>query len=302
VLLAALFSAFAVSGIVLVAWLIVGVMAGVLQYLGNTTAAAAPNRRTAFAIRMAASALAGASLMAWLQLSQARIADYQSVCLQFVLAFLALSAVGLLLYRSEAASGVSAKGAAPPTSAVGIRGGLIVLFVLFVGQQGLGALLMQGASERALALDQIVWTMCASKLLGAAALLFGNPRNARAGVVELLLSGVTVAVGALCIGVGASTVVYACGLVLWEVALNVLSARYQAFLAYTNPVAAGMWITAAIFLGAAAGHALGPNAAASGHLALFVGFAVLTALAPSAWAVFVSRPKPVKIVRHAADV
>jgi hypothetical protein len=92
-------------------------------------------------------------------------------------------------------------------------------------------------------------------------------------------------------GVAASTAVYVTGLVLWEVALNVLSARYQALLACTNPRLAGMWITAGLFLGAASGHAVAPHLATSGHFAAFMAFSVLSALAPAAWATSTSRTR-----------
>lgn len=288
VLLAAYASAHASAATMLAAWLVIGIMAGVLQYLASVTAARAANRKAAFGVRMAASSITGALLMAWLQLSNARVADYAAVCTQFALAFCALTSVGLLLYRSDAAM--------PPVTAVGpaaaahppsnsILGGLVVLFALFVGQQGLWSLVMQSASAREIALGPVVWMICASKLLGAAAVLLGNIRQAKVPTAtDLAVSGAIVALGGLCMGITASTVLYVAGLVLWEVALNVLSARFQALLACTNPRTAGMWITANMFLGAACGHALAPYSAASGQLASFIAFAVASALLPSAWA------------------
>lgn len=295
------------GALLLGAWLVVGIMAGVLQYLGNTTAAAAANRRAAFGLRMAASSITAAALMAWLQLSRAHIADYLSICTQFLIAFSLLSVAGLVLYRSEATASrlLASQGAAATPAAAGRRGvaaGLCVLFMLFVGQQGLWAVVMQTGSARGFALEGIVWMICLSKLLGAAAALHGNLRATTPAPAELLASGALVAIGAAAMGAAASTVVYVLGLLVWEVALNVLSAHFQASIAYRNPITAGMWITAAIFLGAASGHALAPYAAAAGHMALFVGLAVLTALTPAIWAAVAGRPDGAAVRgRHAAE-
>jgi hypothetical protein len=227
------------------------------------------------------------------------------VCSQFLLVFAVLAGAGLALYRSDAAALP-----APPATGVQaatrrrahIAGGFAVLFLLFVGQQGLWSIVMQSASARGFALGPIVWTICAAKLLGATAVLRGNIGEAKAPTgVDLAISGGLVAAGGLLMGVAPVIGVYIAGLVIWEVALNVLSARYQALLAFANPRAAGMWITASIFLGAASGHAVAPALAASGYFAAFMAFAVLSAAAPAAWAQRASRARTVEPSADVAD-
>jgi hypothetical protein len=181
--------------------------------------------------------------------------------------------------------------------------GLGLLFLLFVGQQGLWAVVMQGASARGMALHQVVWVICASKLAGAAVVLAGVRKESGAPSARvLLISGAVVAAGGAAMGQGANLLFFGLGLFAWEVGLNVLSARYQAALAYQDPARAGMWITAGIFLGAAAGHALAPAAVAHGLVVAYSLAAAATALGPWGWAL-VARRQPSRASEnlHAAD-
>ncbi len=70
---------------------------------------------------------------------------------------------------------------------------------------------------------------------------------------------------------------------LWELGLNVLSARLQAAVVQDNPATAGPWLVGALFLGAAAGPLLHGLAIQAQVPMVFAVYASLSALIPAAW-------------------
>lgn len=74
------------------------------------------------------------------------------------------------------------------------------------------------------------------------------------------------------------------GFLLWELALNVLSARLQSNVVAANPGNAGVWITCAILLGAATGPIVHGAAIGGGIAPAFIAYAALSGLFPFFWA------------------
>ena len=81
----------------------------------------------------------------------------------------------------------------------------------------------------------------------------------------------TLRIGGLALAMSASVVIATStsgllllGLLVWQIALNVMSARFQADVVSADPVNAGAWITGAILLGSATGYVLRGAAMAVG--------------------------------------
>jgi hypothetical protein len=272
----------------LASWFAIGCLGGTLYYLGTLTAAFSSNRRFAFAIRMGVSSSLGATLILGLQVFRPAV-DYPSVIALYMILTTIVGAAGLaLLGRPERmADGASAdqpKRSPPARPASGaLIAGLVVLFCLFAGQHGLWAYAVKGANERGLAVAQLLWAMVASKMAGAI-VVFASVRGAPAAAGDSMRgAGAAVALGGAIVAFTADAALYWAGLLLWEVGLNVLSARFQTAIAQRDPQRGGKWITAAIFLGAALGPAIAGASHGAGAFAVFAAFAVMTALAPPVW-------------------
>lgn len=272
--------------ILLASWFAIGCFGGALYFLATTTAASALNRRVAFATRMAASSALGACVILGLQLFRPK-ADYGSVVLVYLVLTALVGACGLSLLATPD------EGQSPPSGTAGVgtpRGadlklqvGLAMLFCLFVGQHGLAAFALKGASQRDLPVDQLLWALALCKMVGAA-MVFATARTGPASAsASTRWPGLCVALGATVVSFTGYVPLFWIALLLWEIGLNILSARFQAALAYHDPIRAGKWITAMIFLGSATGPAAGGAAYGGRAFMVFAGLAALTALAPSAW-------------------
>lgn len=283
------------TGVALLAsWAVVGLVCGTLHFLATTAAAAVSDRRRAFAVRMAMSSLVAAVVIAGLQLAKG-IDAYATLSIQLTLAFGLLAAIGLSLYRSPAAVGKSARAKGDSKSALpvsqtkhlfGRASGLGVLFVLFVGQHGLWAFAAQHAQGRGVPLDHLAYAIAACKFVAGAVVLASAFRPVRAQLspaISLCASGAAVAVGVVGVGWAREFWFFWAGLLFWEVGFSALSARLQALAAQDNPRVAGMWMTGAIFTGAATGPALGGLVVHAGYFGAYAVFAIVTALVPVAW-------------------
>lgn len=283
------------TGIALLAsWAVVGLVCGTLHFLATTAAAAVSDRRRAFAVRMAMSSLVAAVVIAGLQLAKG-IDAYATLSIQLTLAFGLLAAIGLFLYRSPAAVGkpASAKSdfksalQAPQTTRLfGQASGLGVLFVLFVGQHGLWAFAAQHSQGRGVPLDHLAYAIAACKLVAGIVVLVSAFRPVWAQLspsISLFSSGVAVAVGVVGVGWAREFWFFWAGLLFWEVGFSALSARLQALAAQDNPRVAGMWMTGAIFTGAATGPALGGFVVHAGYFGAYAVFAIITAMTPVVW-------------------
>ena len=288
-LLAAWLSVRARAPMLLAAWLVIGCLGGLLHYLATTTAAASVDRRFAFAVRLGLSSGLGSCLILGLQIFRPK-ADYGSVVMLYLVLTAIVGGVGLALLAGKArgsnpvgANATDHSSPAPRASAM-LLAGLGMLFCLFVGQHGLWAFAVKGASARGLPVAQLLWAVALCKM-GGAAVVFATARTGLGTPgASMRWPGAAVAAGGAIIAFTGEMVSYWLGLLLWEIGLNVLSARLQAALAQQDPQRAGMWITAAIFLGAAAGPALAGVALGAGAFGPFAVFAVATALAPAVWA------------------
>lgn len=273
------------SAVLLASWLLIGMVCGSLQFLATTTAAAATDRRLAFAFRMAMSAMMGGTVIVLLQLLKG-FADYATLSWQLALAFAAVAGAGLVFYRTPPVAPMApvVKGAAAAALSFKTRAGFAVLFVLFVGQHGLWAFAVQGAQQRGLILGQLMWAIALCKFAGAAVVLAsGWGWGQKQQNPSVLVPALAVAAGGACLTMTTQAGVFWTGLLFWEVGFGVLSARLQAILAQQDPRRAGMWMTSAIFLGAASGPALAGWTVGADLFHVFAVFGVATALVPCLW-------------------
>jgi hypothetical protein len=97
-----------------------------------------------------------------------------------------------------------------------------------------------------------------------------------------LLIGTAIA-ALLCMALTNAALVFMVGVLLWEISLNVLSARLQAAVVNDNPTQAGVWLTAAVFLGASVGPSLHGLSLQLHAGSIFLGCACLSALLPFVW-------------------
>lgn len=282
------------KAILLGSWFVVGVVCGTLQFLATTTAAAAEDRRLAFAVRMAASSIMGAAVITVLQLVKG-FAGYPALSHQLAVVFAVIAGAGLLLYRTPTAvsgDGGGARAASLPWSMPALAG-FVVLFILFVGQHGLWAFALKGAEQRGLILGEVTWAIAACKFAGGAWVLGAAWRQRRnAERPSLLASSLAVALGGTCVALAMEVSLFWVGLLLWEIGINELSARVQAILALQDARRAGMWIASAIFLGAASGPALAGWATGAGLFPFYVAFGAASAIIPLLWTLALPRVAP----------
>ncbi|MDO8778573.1 MAG: hypothetical protein Q7K57_59615 [Burkholderiaceae bacterium] len=278
--------------LLLLSWLVIGLACGSLHFLATTTAAAANDRRMAFAVRMAMSSAVGGAVIVVLQLARRQV-DYATLSTLLAAAFALIAGLGLFLYRTPpliSHTAIAAGGADPPASAV-TRAGFLALFVLFVGQHGLWAFALQGAQQRGLALEQVMWAIALCKFAGAAFVLgSGRGWGQSEARPSVLLPALAVAGGGLVVVLSTQAGMFWVGLLFWEIGLNLLSARLQALVAQQDPRRAGMWMTSAIFLGAASGPALAGWAIGMGQFHLFALFGAATGLVPYIWTLALPHP------------
>lgn len=271
-------------------WFFVGAFGCSLHYLATTTAAASPDRRYAFAIRMGTSSALGSCLIMGLQVFRPAV-DYAAIVGLYVIATSVVGSVGLALLAGQGAASATAAptpavAAGSPASGPGVAllTGLGALFILFVGQHGLWAFAVKGATQRGLPIAQLLWAVALCKMAGAA-MVWATARTGLATPgASMRIPGVAVAIGGATVAFAPHAAPFCIGLLLWEIGFNILSARFQASLAQQDPRRAGMWITAALFLGAATGPALAGVALGMGAFPFFAVIAAATALLPSLWA------------------
>jgi hypothetical protein len=287
---ATLLSASGGSRILLVSWLVIGMTCGAMQFLASTAAAVAPDPRRAFAFRMAVSSALGGTVVVILQMAKG-FADYPTLSAQLAVAFAAVAGIGVLLYQTPPAAPISLRERGASGLSLNARAGFFVLFILFVGQHGLWAFAVKGAQLRGLVIDNVMWAIALCKFTGAAVVLAsGWGKGAKAPTV--LVPAAAVAGGAASVAMTDHAALFLVGLLFWEVGMNVLAARLQAILAHQSPTHAGMWMSGAIFLGAASGPALAGWAISAGLFGVFAMFGVATALVPCLWTLALSRIAP----------
>lgn len=262
----------------LACWFGVGVACGALQFLGATTAAASPQRLAAFSLRLGAILVASSAAIVVLNVL-AGFAGYAALATQLCLILALLGAAGLALYRPPPQQ--------PPNAEAGSNRrvhwlGLAAVFVVFAGQPGFWAYAVQGAQQKGIALQGMAYAIAACKALSVLVLIAAI-RRTQPAPQALLGPGLAVGAGVLVMAHATQLAPFIVGVLLWELAVNVLSVRFQAAVVSQAGSNAAPWLAATIFLGAAAGpvlHGLAIQAQARG---LFVMFAAASALVPYLW-------------------
>lgn len=284
-LMSVLVSARLSSQAMLACWFVVGAACGALQFLGATTAAAAENRQSAFALRLAVTLLVSGFAIVAVQLTGG-FAGYAFLMMQLGIVFLVITGAGLVLYRTPfVASPVRAPVAGPeqPAARPDRLLGLVVIFLLFVGQPGFLAYAVQNVQQRGVVLDHLAYAIAFCKTVAGLVLLASVMRPPDKAKDDMFFPGLVVAVGVMGMAMTSDAVSFMLSLLLWELGLNVLSARLQAAVVQDNPATAGPWLVGALFLGAAAGPLLHGLAIQAQVPMVFAVYASLSALIPAAW-------------------
>ncbi len=289
-LTALLCSNFSFAASLLLSWFVVGLACGNLYFLATTTAAAQVNREAAFSVRLSLTLIVSGLAIFALQFGKG-FANYSTLTIQLSIVFAAHTLLGLWLYQPPTALvatnwqqtiALTAK----PAQARGY--GLVVVFILFVGQPGFWAYAVQNVQQRGVTLAHVAYAIAVCKIVAGLWLYFNSrfrsTTQARlTSANELLAPGLVLVIALLCMALAYTAPVFMLGVLLWELSLNVLSARLQAAVVNDNPRHAGVWLTAAIFSGASAGPALHGLSLQLGAGAVFVGYACLSALIPFVW-------------------
>jgi hypothetical protein len=263
-------------------WFAIGAGCGALLYLATTAAAAFPNPNFAFALRLAITLVVSGLVIAGLQIVHS-FTSYDSVIIQLSVSFAVISAIGASLYQGTRTCErqVTLASLAAPKAA---WSGLIVVFVLFMGQIGFWTFALYGIPDQAMQASQVAMTIACSKAVAGAALLpLAYCDLKRRHSVGLLSPGILLAAALIVITGNAGIAVFALGMLCWEIGFNLLSARLQAKVVAVDPGHGRLWLTAALLLGAAVGPIAQGEAIRHGYEALFIAFAVASALLPSLW-------------------
>lgn len=280
-----LLSASLSSQAMLACWFVIGAACGALQFLGATTAAAAANRQSAFALRLAVTLLVSGFAIVAVQLTGG-FAGYAFLMMQLGVVFLVITGVGLALYRTPSVAQPVPPSVAGPAKAA-VRPdrliGLVVIFLLFVGQPGFWAYAVQNVQQRDVVLDHLAYAIAFCKTAAGLVLLVGVMRPPDKAKDGLFYPGLVVALGVVGMATAGDAVSFVLSLLLWELGLNVLSARLQAAVVQDNPATAGPWLVGAVFLGAATGPLLHGFAIQAQVPMVFAAYACLSALIPVAW-------------------
>ena len=191
----------------------------------------------------------------------------------------------MALYRTTPAAQLVTNGETTAASTRRSWSGLAVVFAFFAGQPGFWAYAMQSASQRNLDLKDAAFVIAASKIISALVLVYSSRQNTQpSGLRGLIGLGCAVATGILVMTYSSAVAAFFIGFLLWELALNVLSARLQGMVVAASPGHAGVWITGAILLGAATGPIVHGAAIGGGIGLVFISYAAMSGLLPFFWA------------------
>ena len=132
--------------------------------------------------------------------------------------------------------------------------GLAIAVLFYAGQPGFMAYAAHLALSHGIAAEGLPAVFAVCKGIGAAVLLKWGA-NARSGSPTLKV-GAVLAVAIVAMASAHELAVFAFGLLLWEMAVNVQSTRLQAMVVIHNPSHGGLWIPAAVAVGAGLGPAI----------------------------------------------
>jgi hypothetical protein len=286
------------AGSLLLSWFVVGLACGNLYFLATTAAAAQTNKETAFSVRLSLTLIVSGLAIFVLQFGKG-FANYSLLAIQLSIVFAVLTLLGLWLYEPPVAlAAASSQSAATiATKPVVLQGrwyGLVVVFILFVGQPGFWAYAVQNVQQRGVALEHVAYAIAFCKIAAGLWLYFNSKYRSKGNLEpvtanDLLAPGMVLVAALVCMALANAAPVFMLGVLVWELSLNVLSARLQAAVVNDNPRRAGVWLTAAIFLGASVGPTLHGLTLQLQAGALFLSYACLSALVPYIWFQFKAR-------------
>lgn len=265
-------------------WWVTGLCAGLMQYVGSVICSQATEPRAAFALRLAVSLLfAGVAALVVSDadgLGERLPLIWVVVGLELAILLLALWMLSGVAAQKRLRQPVTREGFAVP------RGGLLVLFLLFVGQVGFYVFALKAMTASAgLSHSEVTLALAMAKLtvsgLLYALVRHGHDLVARFGFVVM---GCVLIVALLLLSQVRQVAFVFVGFVLWELSFNAIVAAFQGELAKRHPTFVGMWASVPIFLGAAAGPFLHGHLLAQGWETAFLGFALMSALGPALWA------------------
>ncbi|MGI9450584.1 MAG: hypothetical protein ACR2QH_08125, partial [Geminicoccaceae bacterium] len=267
-------------------WFAVGCSAGVLMFLGTVSAAHYRNTTFAFSMRLGVVLCLAGSIAAGLLISQAMV-SYSSLLTALLLIFSLPLTLGLLLYDpvTSVAKPVD-DGRKHQWQAPQILG-LVALFILFIGQIGFLAYVVQGAIDRGMTITESTSAVVAMKIVAGLWLtgiaVYAAAKKRRHRLLEL---GILLAIS---LGIASQTttpLIFLLSLLTFEIAFNTLSARFQATLANVNRHVAGQWLTGTLLLGAAFGPPLYGAAIGANLGVYFIVLALCSTIIPAIWAKF----------------
>lgn len=268
----------------LVGWFLAGVCCGILQHLGLTTAAASARPSLAFAQRLGVVMIVAGAVAAALRAAGA-LDSYASIATAMLAISGALIVAGLCLYRSANAFGITPK--TPARGEVTRAGvsGLLALMVLFAGQTGFLAYVMQDAAGRGLALPDTLLAMAATKVAVGIWLIYCSRRSLAVSRPAAMLGvGALLALSVLAASGTENLQVFIVAFLGFELAFNTLAAATQGAVATALPTLGRSWLTATILIGAAVGPPVHGAVLASPTPDYFVAGAMMSALLPGIWA------------------
>jgi hypothetical protein len=273
---------------ILVCWCVAGAVCGLFQFLGSTSAASYADRHFVFGLRLALVMFAAAGFIGF----GAYLGGFESYMgLTAGLSVLILFAccVGLALYSPPLTQSQLNAQAEEVADSTGRWQGLTIAYLYFAGQPGFMAYAAYIALSHGIPAGDLPFAFAAAKVCGAVVLLkWGS--NTRSGAPTLLI-GSLLGISSIAIATTDCIAVFSLALIGWEICVNVQSTRLQATVVSDRPYLGGLWLPAALALGASTGpvlhgHLLGQS---NGHW--FIAFSVATGLLPGAWCRWRSRPR-----------
>lgn len=274
---------------ILLGWFVVGQSCGILRYLSTVTLASADARPFAFGIRLA-SVLIFASIVILALQSGANFGGYHQFVGMLQILLLPALLVTVLTTRpmsikqtDESAKRASQEEATARPFLTRLSG-LAVIFLFFLGQTGFLAYAFQQAEGRGVAIEDVITAAVVMKLVAGTWLfvhcLTGQQSQSGLGLAALAAA---VVIAMIAVTFSATLAALLIGLVVYEIALNTLSAQLQSAVVSRDPLLAGPWLNSAIMFGAAAGPPLNGFAIALDSASVFLAVALVSAFLPILW-------------------
>lgn len=271
----------------LASWLCMGLLCGVFQFLGSTSAVHLKEHANLFALRLVFVLLSAATVLALAQIANG-FASYSAASLILFIAVSCLCLLPLPWYVEpppiKKQIKASVGGRASPVRAVPE---LLALSLFFSGTSAFSAYAMHDAATRGIDVASLPWAVVASKFLTAVVLvgfLQWNKSSAPSWVCALILaSGFTIASNAH------SLLLFTLGMAVWEIGCCVQASLLQKAVIEIHGIVAGRWIPAFVAIGASFGPFAGGAMVASSSTKIFVLYCVLSGLLPVAWLVLRGR-------------